>query len=49
MATEKTISLLILNKKFKNLNMIKALTDGQKRELFDTMIANTKKYLADFK
>ena len=35
--------------KFKKLNMIKALTDAEKRELFDTMIEGTKKYLADFK
>ena len=35
--------------KFKNLNMIKTLTDAEKKDLFDTMIAGTKKYLADFK
>jgi hypothetical protein len=28
--------------------MIKALTDAEKRELFDTMIEGTKKYLGDY-
>ena len=35
--------------KFKGLNMLKALTEAQKRELFDTMIEGTKKYLKDYK
>jgi alpha-galactosidase len=35
--------------KFKKLNMIKALSDAEKRELFDTMIEGTKKYLGDYK
>ena len=35
--------------KFKELNMIKALTDEQKRALYDEMIEGTKKYLTDFK
>ena len=34
--------------KFAKLNMIKALTPAQKRELFDTMIAGTKDYLKDY-
>jgi alpha-galactosidase len=35
--------------KFRELNMLKALTETQKRELFDTMIEGTKKYLKDYK
>ena len=35
--------------KFASLNMIKTLTKEQKRELFDTMIKGTEKYLKDFK
>jgi alpha-galactosidase len=35
--------------KFRQLNMIKTLTEEQKRDLFDEMIAGTKKYLGDYK
>ena len=35
--------------KFKGLNMLKALTDEQKRALYDEMIEGTKKYLTDYK
>ena len=35
--------------KFRQLNMIKKLTEEQKRALYDEMIAGTKKYLGDFK
>lgn len=35
--------------KFRQLNMLKKLTEEQKRALYDEMIEGTKKYLADFK
>jgi len=35
--------------KFRQLNMIKTLTEEQKRALYDEMIAGTKKYLGDYK
>lgn len=35
--------------KFRQLNMVKKLTEEQKRALYDEMIAGTKKYLSDFK
>ena len=35
--------------KFRQLNMLKNLTEEQKRALYDEMIAGTKKYLGDFK
>ena len=35
--------------KFRQLNMIKKLTEEQKRALFDEMIAGTKAYLGDYK
>ena len=35
--------------KFRELNMIKALTEAQKRALFDEMIQGTKDYLKDYK
>ena len=35
--------------KFRQLNMLKALTEVEKRSLFDEMIEGTKKYLGDYK
>ena len=35
--------------KFRQLNMLKNLTEEQKRALYDEMIAGTKKYLGDYK
>ena len=35
--------------KFRELNMLKTLTEEQKRALYDEMIEGTKKYLGDFK
>ncbi len=35
--------------RFASLNMIKTLTAEQKRDLFDTMVKGTEKYLKDFK
>ena len=35
--------------KFRELNMLKALTEDQKRALYDEMIEGTKAYLGDFK
>jgi alpha-galactosidase len=41
-------SLLYAYEKFRNLNMLKTLTEEQKKALFDEMIAGTKKYLSDY-
>ena len=35
--------------KFRQLNMLKKLTEEQKRAMFDEMIEGTKAYLGDYK
>ena len=44
-----SLDLSYAKKCFRKLNLIKALTDDEKDELFDTMIENTKTYLKDYK
>ena len=44
-----SLDLSYAKKCFRKLNLIKALTDDEKDELFDTMIENTKTYLGDYK
>ena len=44
-----SLDLSYAKKCFRKLNLIKALTDDEKDELFDTMINNTKAYLKDYK